>query len=81
MLRTFIFLLITMMAVPSVAQEAELTDSNLSQWRDHILPGEGDLDWLQIPWLTTFADGIVSANEADKPLLFWTMNGHPLGCT
>ncbi|MGI9517621.1 MAG: hypothetical protein ACR2NP_11280 [Pirellulaceae bacterium] len=63
------------------AQDVQLHSENVDQWRDHILPGDGDLSWQQIPWLTTFADGIVAADEADKPLLLWTMNGHPLGCT
>ncbi len=62
------------------AQELELTEKNFQQWREHILPGEGDLAWQQIPWLTTFADGILAADRADKPVLLWTMNGHPLGC-
>ena len=31
--------------------------------------------------LTTFKDGILAADTAGKPLLLWTMNGHPLGCT
>jgi hypothetical protein len=39
------------------------------------------LAWQQIPWATTFKDGIVAADAAGKPLLLWTMNGHPLGCT
>ena len=26
-------------------------------------------------------EGIVAADVAGKPLLLWTMNGHPLGCT
>lgn len=59
----------------------ELNDQNYAAWRDHILPEESELAWERIPWLTTFKDGIIAANDAGKPLLFWTMNGHPLGCT
>ncbi len=65
----------------SLAADIELSDQNYLAWRDHILPQNSELDWQQIPWLTTFKDGILTANQADKPLLFWTMNGHPLGCT
>ena len=66
---------------PGWAQDMELDQHNLEDWRDHILPCDSDLTWLQIPWLTTYADGIRAADHADKPLLLWTMNGHPLGCT
>lgn len=59
----------------------ELNKVNYMEWRDHIVPQEAELKWQQIPWLTTFKDGILAANKAEKPLLFWTMNGHPLGCT
>ena len=68
-------------AVPKAAADIDLTDENYRQWRDHILPDAGELAWEQIPWLTTFKDGILAADAADKPLLLWTMNGHPLGCT
>ena len=61
--------------------DIDLNDANYQVWRDHILPGEKELGWDQIPWLTTFKDGIIAADKEKKPLLLWTMNGHPLGCT
>ncbi len=66
---------------PPVVADIELTADNYEVWRDHIVPETNELAWNQIPWLTTFKDGILAANAADKPLLLWTMNGHPLGCT
>jgi hypothetical protein len=66
---------------PPVAADIELDEGNYTTWRDHILPNPGEKAWEQIPWLTTFKDGILAADAADKPLLLWTMNGHPLGCT
>ncbi len=66
---------------PPVAADIELTADNYEAWRAHILPEPSELAWEQIPWLTTFKDGILAADAADKPLLLWTMNGHPLGCT
>jgi hypothetical protein len=59
----------------------EFNDNNYAVWRKHILPDTGELAWQQIPWATTFKDGILAADVAGKPLLLWTMNGHPLGCT
>src|SRR3954452_2727715 len=64
-----------------VRAKVELNDKNYADWRKHILPDTGELAWQQIPWATTFKDGIVAADAAGKPLLLWTMNGHPLGCT
>jgi hypothetical protein len=66
---------------PPVAADVGLNEENYTSWRDHILPNPSEMAWEQIPWLTTFKDGILAADAADKPLLFWTMNGHPLGCT
>ena len=67
--------------VPPAKAKVELNDRNFADWRKHILPDTGGLAWQQIPWETTFRDGIVAADAAGKPLLLWTMNGHPLGCT
>jgi hypothetical protein len=64
-----------------VAADIELNEENYTTWRDHILPNPSEMAWEKIPWLTTFKDGILAADAADKPLLLWTMNGHPLGCT
>jgi hypothetical protein len=67
--------------VPPAKAKVELNDRNYADWRKHILPDTGELAWQQIPWATTFKDGIVAADAAGKPVLLWTMNGHPLGCT
>jgi hypothetical protein len=67
--------------VPAAKAKVELNNQNYADWRKHILPDTGELAWQQIPWATTFKDGIVAADAAGKPLLLWTMNGHPLGCT
>ena len=61
--------------------ELELSDSNYGAWRDHILPAKSELGYDKIPWLLTFKDGILEADKLQRPLLLWTMNGHPLGCT
>jgi hypothetical protein len=68
-------------SVPPAKAPVELNDQNYADWCKHILPDTGQLAWQQIPWATTFKDGIVAADVAGKPLLLWTMNGHPLGCT
>lgn len=69
-------------AAPTPAQQtAELTLDNLDAWRAHILPAPAELRWEEIPWRSSFARGLLDADAQAKPLLFWAMNGHPLGCT
>ena len=64
-----------------VKKPVELNATNVEAWRRHILPDESELQWRKIPWLWTLQEGILKAAEAKRPVLLWTMNGHPLGCT
>jgi hypothetical protein len=59
----------------------ELTDKTLTAWRDLIRPKADDLGYKTVDWLPTFWDGVMAAQKADKPILLWAMNGHPLACT
>ncbi len=65
----------------TVTADIELTSSNYDEWRKHILPTDSELRFMKIPWQRTFRDGIIEGDKADKPILLWAMNGHPLGCT
>lgn len=58
-----------------------LTASNSPEWHSHIVAPEAELAWEQIPWRPSFLTGLRDAAAANKPLLLWVMNGHPLGCT
>ena len=58
-----------------------LTSENWDVWKSYIQPLPSELTWTQIPWVTTFSEGINLAKAQEKPLLLWVMNGHPLGCT
>ncbi len=59
----------------------EIDDAAFAAWREHIVPRPAELRWESIPWRTTFAEGLTAASAQRRPLLFWGMNGHPLGCT
>jgi hypothetical protein len=59
----------------------ELTDKTFALWRDRIRPKTDDLCFKTVKWLPTFWDGVMAAQIADKPILLWAMNGHPLACT
>ena len=58
-----------------------LTSENWDVWKSYIQPLPSELAWTQIPWVTTFSEGVNLAKAQEKPLLLWVMNGHPLGCT
>lgn len=57
------------------------TEQNFAAWRDHILPATNELLWETIPWKQSFGEGLREANRQSRPLMFYAMNGHPLGCT
>lgn len=50
-------------------------------WRLHIKPTVEELAWMKIDWLPDLHSGIETASQIGKPILLWTMNGHPFGCT
>lgn len=84
MLRVLLVTVVGIMlaAVGSPAEPpAELTDKTFTQWRDRIRPKTDDLCFKTVNWLPTFWDGVMAAQKADKPILLWAMNGHPLACT
>ena len=58
-----------------------LTDENRAAWVAHIQPAPEELAAESIDWIPSFARGVHEASRAGRPLLFWAMNGHPLGCT
>lgn len=53
----------------------------LNAWRDYLLPTAEEAAFEALPWRNTFAKGLEDAAAAERPLLLWVMNGHPLGCT
>ena len=60
---------------------SELNDKTYTEWRDRIRPKAEERTYATIDWLPTFWEGVVAAQKADKPILLFAMNGHPLACT
>ena len=54
--------------------------STLDQKIARVLPRPDEERWLQIPWRTDVMRARQEAQSAHKPLFFWIMQGHPLGC-
>jgi uncharacterized protein YceK len=67
-------------SVPS-APSARLDDDDLEAWSRYLAPRGSELAWESLPWLSSYSDGVLAAQEQRRPLLLWVMNGHPLGCT
>jgi len=81
---THIKLLLVLASLATVAGEYKAplpTTENRSAWQSYLLPTEAEVSHESIPWLPSFGEGVLAADEQGKPLLFWGMNGHPLGCT
>lgn len=58
-----------------------LEAASLGAWREHIRPSPAELAYAGVGWIPSFAAGLRRADADGRPLLFWAMNGHPLGCT
>jgi hypothetical protein len=70
-------LLLTLTAIAAPAQD----DASFAAVRAHVLPDESESAWKRLGWHASLWEGVVAAQAADKPILLWAMNGHPLGCT
>lgn len=83
-LLVFFIAVVLSSAGPVGAEEGDfqLTSDNLAAWQTHIRATADELAPLEgLDWQPTFADGLQTAAAQGKPVLLWTMNGHPLGCT
>ena len=58
-----------------------LDDETRAAWAAYLTPTADELRHEEIAWIPSFGEGVRAADEAARPLLFWAMNGHPLGCT
>jgi len=59
----------------------ELTDENIVKWGDFIRPAAEDLGWRKIRWHRHLDEAAVEAKRLNRPILLWSMNGHPCGET
>tara|TARA_R110002094_G_scaffold36099_3_gene48579 strand:+ start:1940 stop:2173 length:234 start_codon:yes stop_codon:yes gene_type:complete len=57
------------------------TESNLSELLTRIEPSAGEQAYREIGWRNALWPAVQEARKLGRPILFWTMNGHPLGCT
>jgi hypothetical protein len=53
----------------------------LTSWMSAIEPDDVESAFRSIPWRNDLAPAMAEAKALGRPILLWTMNGHPLGCT
>ncbi len=54
---------------------------NLEEWASFIRPSDSERKFEDIGWRNQFWPAVLEARALGRPILLWTMNGHPLGCT
>jgi hypothetical protein len=52
-----------------------------AKWRDYLLPSASEQSHRTIPWRASVLHGLIDAQQQDRPILLFLMNGHPLGCS
>ncbi len=57
------------------------SQQNFDKWLTFIRPDETERAYQQIAWRNRFWPAVAEARKLGRPILLWTMNGHPLGCT
>jgi hypothetical protein len=62
-------------------EEQVPTPANFAAWGAFIRPSATERAFEGIGWRNAFWPAIEEARALGRPVLLWTMNGHPLGCT
>ena len=70
-----------LLLVASLASAQQLNDANFETVLRAVRPAPEELEWQRVGWQPTLWHAVIEAHEARKPILLWTMNGHPLGHT
>ena len=65
----------------AVSQTPKPGAENIGQWLAYIKPKAAEVAFEANDWKPTFWDGVVEAQQKQKPILLWAMNGHPMACT
>ena len=70
-----------LLATLQAPQAPEPNADNLSKWMTFVQPAQSELTYRTIGWRNALWPAVEEARRLGRPILFWTMNGHPLGCT
>lgn len=75
---------IALLAGAAPAQEPavpELSAASFERWLEFVRPAAKEQRWARIAWRPELWPALQEAVAAQKPLLIWAMNGHPMACT
>jgi hypothetical protein len=72
---------IALVVLATLGPSIDLNEGNFEQWKRYLEPKAAECAFEGIAWRPTFYEAVVEAQEKDRPILLWAMNGHPLGCT
>ncbi len=70
---------VSQLARPLPAQPA-IDSADFDRLRDLIAAKPDEERWAAIPWETDLWAARRRAEQANKPIFMWAMNGNPLGC-
>ncbi len=76
MKRLAVVLVLGVLTSPVAAQE--LNDKSFTNYFKYVVPRPREEEWLAIAWRPSLWDAVVDAHKADKPIVLWLMEGHPL---
>lgn len=71
---------LTALALRPVSSTETITDAEYQALRTVVPPRAGEEAYTTVPWETSLAAARRKAFEGRKPMLIWSMDGHPLGC-
>jgi hypothetical protein len=66
--------------VPAELAPPPIDPSDFERLRDWIVAKPDEERWTAIPWETDLWAARRRAEEVNKPIFMWAMNGNPLGC-
>ena len=81
MLGVMLAAILSLVPVLAAAPQDRAAKAAFDERLTAIVPGETELAWRSVPWRAEFRAALVEADEQDKPVVLWAMNGHPLGQT
>ncbi len=74
--------LVTTVLAAAMAPAVVVPDAgNYQYWLKFIQPDSREQAYKEIDWRNKFWPAVQEAKQLGRPILLWTMNGHPLGCT
>ncbi len=75
-----VFATISITSLPASAVE-DRSQFNLNSKIAATVPTKDEDRWLTIPWRTNLMKARLEAQNLNRPMFLWIMNGNPMGCT